>query len=206
MELPPGELINEVALAERFGVSRTPVREALLSLSSAGLVRLEPGRGAIVVGVSLEQVFESYEVLSSLSGLAAQLCAERMSALERARLSALHDEMTGVLAKDDDRTIYGPLNARFHEMLVKGSANGVLANQIAMCTRTIQAVRHVALEAHVSLEAAHEEHERVVQAILARDGEAARRAMSAHVHLRGDGASRLVAAWREHTQGTEASA
>lgn len=200
-----GELVNEVAVAERFGVSRTPVREALLSLSSSGLVRLEPGRGAVVVGISLQQVFDSYEVLSELSGLAASLCAQRMSPLERAQLQSLHEQM-GQHRSDEEREAYELLDSSFHELIVKGSGNAVLAHHMAMCTKTIAAVRHASMESHPSLDSMYDEHVAVVSAILARDGEAARRAMSAHLHLRGDVASRLVAAWRTQTVGATADA
>jgi len=198
-----GELVNEVALAERFGVSRTPVREALLSVASAGLVRLEPGRGAVVVGISLQQVFDSYEVLAGLSGLAAELCALRMTPMERAQLASIHEEMGKV--RGGAREAYGRLDVQFHDLIVKGSANAVLAHQIALCNRTIVAVRHASMESHRSLESVYEEHTAVVNAIMARDGEAARRAMSGHLQLRGDVASRLVAAWRDKTQPAEAA-
>lgn len=204
--LAVGELVNEVALAERFGVSRTPVREALLSLSSTGLVRLEAGRGAVVVGVSLQQVFDSYEVLAALSGLAAELCADRMSALDRAHLLSIHEEMSKYRDNKRHRDAYIRLDHQFHDAIVKGSANAVLAHQIAMCAKTIAAVRHASMESHASLEAMYDEHVQVVNAIVARDGAAARRAMEAHLKLRGDVASRLVAAWRAQTQGARVTA
>lgn len=200
-----GELVNEVALAERFGVSRTPVREALLSLASSGLVRLEPGRGAVVVGISLQQVFDSYEVLATLSGLAAELCALRMSPLQRAQLTALHDEM-GRCRDADQREAYVRLDQQFHDAIVKGSGNAVLAQQIALCTKTIAAVRHASMESHGSLDTMYDEHVAVVQAIAAGDGEAARRAMHGHLQLRGDLASRLVSAWRTTPQGADQGA
>lgn len=200
-----GELINEVALAERFGVSRTPVREALLSLASTGLVRLETGRGAIVVGISLQQVFDSYAVLAALSGLAAELCATHMTPLERAQLLAIHDEM-GRLRRGNKRAAYMRFDDQFHAAIIKGSGNAVLVHQIALCTKTIAAVRHASMESHTSLDAMYDEHVQVIDAIVARDGEAARRAMSGHLHLRGDVASRLVAAWRTHAQGADVSA
>lgn len=198
-----GGLVDEMALAERFGVSRTPVREALLSLASSGLVRLEPGRGAIVVGISLQQVFDAYEVLAALSGLAAELCAQRMGPLERAQLLALHEEMSRFRGSKQ-RDAYRQLDTQFHDAIVKGSGNAVLAHQIAQCSKTIAAVRHASMQSHASLESMYDEHVQVVQAIATGDGEAARRAMSAHLHLRGDVASGLVAAWRVHLQGAEA--
>lgn len=203
-EVAIGELVNEVALAERFGVSRTPVREALLSLASTGLVRLQPGRGAIVVGISLQQIFDSYEVLAGLYGLAAELCANRMSPMERAQLLSIHEEI-GKHLDSEARETYSRQDALFHDLIIKGSGNAVLAHQITLCTRTIAAVRHASLESHRSLESAYAEHSAVVAAINTKDGEAARRAMSGHLQLRGDGASRLVTVWRQHTQPAEAA-
>ncbi|MDD2610217.1 MAG: GntR family transcriptional regulator [Giesbergeria sp.] len=203
--LPVGELVNEVALAEQFGVSRTPVREALLSLASTGLVKLQPGRGAIVVGISLQQVFDCYEVLAGLLGLAAELCAQRMSSLEKAQILSIHEEMGRYLHDPALRDAYMRLDVQFHDLIVKGSGNAVLAHQVAMCTKTIAAVRHASMESHVSLDSAYAEHTQVVAAITAKDSEAARKAMAGHLQLRGDTASRLVAAWRHHTQNTDAT-
>ena len=194
-----GELMNEVALAERFEVSRTPVREALLSLASSGLVQLEPGRGAIVVGASLEKVFESYEVLADLMSLAASLAAQRMTTLARASLRSLHEEMHGHAGKEHRDTYYR-LDNEFHDAVVMGSANKVLARCIADCQKTIAGVRHASIEAHQSLEAMYMEHERIVAAITGGHAEEARRAMGDHVQLRGDRASQLISAWRLQTQ------
>lgn len=204
-QVATGDLVNEVALAARFGVSRTPVREALLSLASSGLVELQPGRGAIVVGVSLQQVFESYEVLATLSGLAAELAANRMSALERAQLLSIHDEMAR--CRDADRRdAYVQLDGQFHDAIVKGAGNAVLAQQVTACTKAIAAVRHASMESHSSLDSMYEEHVQVVNAICARDADAARRAMMSHLQFRGDVASRLVTAWRRQNPGTESAA
>jgi|OpeIllAssembly_1097287.scaffolds.fasta_scaffold442770_1 DNA-binding GntR family transcriptional regulator len=204
-KMPVGELINEVALAERFGVSRTPVREALLSLASSGLVKLEPGRGAVVVGVSLQHVFDSYEVLAGLFGLAAQLCALRMTTMERAQLSSLHEQM-GKCLGDTQRETYAKLDKQFHDTIVKGSANAVLAHQVALCTKAIASVRHVSMESHASLETVYGEHAEVVAAIAANDAETARRAMAGHLQLRGGVAGKLVAAWQQQNQSTPAEA
>jgi DNA-binding GntR family transcriptional regulator len=199
--LTAGELVNEIALADRFGVSRTPVREALLSLASTGLVRLQPGRGAIVVGVSLQQVFDAYEVLSALFGLAAALCAMRLTPLERAQLQTLHEKM-GSHMDAKEREDYMRLDDQVHELIVKGAGNPMLAHQIAQCHRTIAAVRHASMESHISLDVVYEEHAEVVRAVLARDEESARHAMSAHLQLRGDKASHLVALWQQQAQGS----
>lgn len=191
-----GEVINEVAAAERFSVSRTPVREALLSLSGTGLVRLEQGRGAVVVGVSQQKIFESYEVLAELQGHAAGLATRRMTAMGRANLLALHQEMHTCMTADK-RSAYMELDTQFHDAILESCANTVLAQLVADCERTIAAVRHASMESHAALQEMYAEHERIVSAVAAGDAEAARNAMRDHVQLRGDVASRLVVLWRQ---------
>lgn len=200
-----GEVINEVVLAERFGVSRTPVREALLKLSSTGLIKLVPGRGAVVVGISLQRVFESYEVLSELQGMAAMLATKRMTAFGLAQLLAIHTEMQACV-KADDREEYELLDTRFHDLIAQSAANEVLVEHIEDCKRIVAAVRHASIESHPSLDAVYTEHERLISAMRAGDAEAARQAMRDHIKLRGGVASKLVATWQEQTKTTEAPA
>jgi DNA-binding GntR family transcriptional regulator len=191
-----GEVINEVATAERFGVSRTPVREALLSLAGIGLVRLEPGRGAVVVGMSPQKIFESYEVLAELQGMAASLATRRMTAMGRAKLLALHEDMRSCMS-DDKRTEYMELDTQFHDSILEACSNAVLTQQVADCERTIAAVRHASMEAHASLQDMYQEHDCIVAALTSGNPDAARKAMHDHVQLRGDVASKLVVLWRE---------
>lgn len=200
-----GEQINEVAVAERFGVSRTPVREALLKLSAMGLVRLVPGRGAMVVGVSLQRVFESYEVLGQLMGMAALLATRRMTPFAVAQLLSIHEEMRACL-ETDARDAYEALDERFHDLITRSAANEVLVEHIDDCKKTVAAVRHASMESHPTLDTVYAELERIVAAIRAGDAEEARQAMTSHVRLRGNVASRLVATWQHQTDKTEAPA
>lgn len=199
-----GEVINEIAVAERFGVSRTPVREALLSLAGTGLVRLEQGRGAVVVGVSMQKVFESYEVLSELLGFAASMAARRMTAMGRANLLSIHEQMRTCMTAEK-RSDYMDLDAQFHDTILDASSNTVLAQMVADCERTIAAVRHASMESHATLQEMYAEHERIVAAITAADPDAARGAMREHVQLRGDVASKSVVLWRQQTEATSAA-
>lgn len=191
-----GELIDEMAIAKRFDASRTPVREALLNLSATGLVELERGRGAVVVGISLDRIFETYEVLAELMGFAAALTAKRMTPLNLAHLQALHEEMRQHTGKEQ-RDEYKRLDGLFHESVLQGCANKVLIRQVVECERTISAVRRASIEAHESLEAMYAEHERIVNAIRNGDAEGARNAMRDHVQLRSGGASKLISSWRQ---------
>lgn len=194
-EFAPGELLNEIELSERFGVSRTPVREALLNLSAGGLVELERGRGAVVVGISLDTVFEAYEVLANSLGFACALAAERMSPRQRAELQDIVEEMartTGPKARER----YIELDEALHEKILEGCGNALLGYQVRRCKGRIAAVRQSSMRSHKSVEHIVPEIARVVDAILARDAEAARTALVAHVAVRGDGAQRLMAEWR----------
>ncbi len=191
----PGELMDEMALARRFEASRTPVREALLNLSATGLVELQRGRGAVVVGVSLERIFDTYEVLAELMGFAACLSAKRLTPLQRANLEALHEDI-GRVAGNDSREDYQRLDARFHDALVHGCGNSVLIHQITECERTISAVRRASIESYESLDGMYNEHQGIVDAIRRGDAEAARNAMREHLQLRSGGATRLMASWR----------
>ena len=94
--LPPGSRLEESALAERFNVSRTPVREALAQLASAGLVEMRPRQGAVVAVLSLDNIIEMFEVMADLEALCAELCARRMTPEEQARLQAAHERCAAV--------------------------------------------------------------------------------------------------------------
>jgi DNA-binding GntR family transcriptional regulator len=194
-EFAPGELLNEIELSERFGVSRTPVREALLNLSAAGLVELESGRGAVVVGITLDTVFEAYEVLANSLGFASALAAERMTPRQRAELQGIVEEMA-ITTGQKVRDRYIELDEALHEKILKGCGNALLGYQIRRCKARIAAVRQSSMRSHKSVEHIVPEIARVVDAILARDAEAARTATCATSAVRGDGAQRLMAEWR----------
>jgi DNA-binding GntR family transcriptional regulator len=194
-EFAPGELLNEIELSERFGVSRTPVREALLNLSAAGLVELESRRGAVVVGITLDTVFEAYEVLANSLGFASALAAERMSPRQRAELQDIVEEMS-IATGQKVRERYIELDEALHEKILEGCGNVLLGYQIRRCKARIAAVRQSSMRSHKSVEHIVPEITRVVDAILARDAEASRAALIAHVAVRGDGAQRLMAEWR----------
>jgi DNA-binding GntR family transcriptional regulator len=198
-EFEAGTLINELELAKQFDVSRTPVREALLKLSATGLVELKRGAGAIVVGISLDTIFEAYEVLANALGFACALAAERMTSFQRAELRNIVNEM-GQNAGEDHRDRYIELDEQLHEAILEGAKNSMLARQVRECKRRISAVRHLSMRSHKTVEHIVPELVRVVDAITAQDPEAARHALTEHVALRGDGAQKLMAEWRKLTR------
>lgn len=194
-EFPQGELLNELELARRFDVSRTPVREALLNLSATGIVELVRGKGAVVVGISLDTLFEAYEVLANSLGFACALAAERMTPKQRVELQAAVEEM-GRNTDEASRERYIQLDEMLHDAILDGAKNAILARQVRACKRRISAVRTMSMRSHKSVADIVPELERVVAAIASGDAATARAALEAHVSLRGDGAQRLMMHWR----------
>ncbi len=195
-EFVAGEVLNEPELAQRFDVSRTPVREALLNLSAGGIVDLQRGKGAVVVGISLDTLFEAYEALANSLGFACALAAERMTPLERAGLR----DLIGAMRENVDeasRERYIELDEKLHDAILDGAKNSIVARQVQACKRRISAVRILSMRSHKTVSHIVPELERVVAAIEARDGSAARAALEAHVSVRGDGAQRLMTHWRK---------
>jgi DNA-binding GntR family transcriptional regulator len=151
--------------------------------------------------VSLEQVFEAYEVLAELMGMAAALAAQRMTLASKAQLQAVHGDMATYVGTDR-RDAYVVLDAKFHQLILAGCANRVLLRQIADCKKTIAVVRHASINSHASLEMMYAEHESIVKAVVGGAAEDARRAMWLHVHLRADRAGELVEVWRKQPRAT----
>src|SRR5206468_10467489 len=125
----PGSRLEERPLSERFGVSKTPVREALIQLSSIGLVELRQRRGAIVTILSVEQVISMFEVMTELESMAAKLTASRMSAVDRGELARIHLSSEECIPNEDFEK-YDAINKEFHELIYRGSCNDYLETSV----------------------------------------------------------------------------
>ena len=193
--LAPGQRIDELALANEFGVSRTPVREAILELAAVGLVEQRAHRGAFVADVTLEEIFDVYEVLAELEGLCARLATRRMDHAERKALQALHEEMGGLL-QPEDRDEYIELDYRFHGLLIRATRNVALRDHISMCMKRIAPVRKTSMEIIRDMATAYAEHTKLVKAVLDGHVDEAERIMTEHVSLRAEQAKDLVARWK----------
>jgi DNA-binding GntR family transcriptional regulator len=203
--LRPGERLDEQALAQRFEVSRTPVREALQELAALGLATQQAHRGSFVADVTLEEVFGSYEVLAELEGLCARLAARRMTAEQKTELEQLHTRMAGCLDAAG-RSQYIELDAAFHLTLVAGAHNPSLAEHIGLCLQKIAPVRLGSMHSVADMATAHAEHGALVQAVLAADAAQAEQLMTAHVSLRAEQVRDLVALWHARRQSAPESA
>ena len=201
-DLKPGERINEQQLAQRFGVSRGPIREAVRSLEGAGLANGVTNRGVFVRRLSVSEVRELYDIRAALFGLAGRLMAERATSDEIARLDGLLIAMESA-AERRDFDAYYPLNLEFHGLIVDGSGNRTLAAQYRSFVRTLNLFRARSLVQGGGLAVSNREHREMVNAIVARDPTWAQEAHWRHVASAKD---RLLAVVRaeerdKHLQG-----
>jgi DNA-binding GntR family transcriptional regulator len=181
-ELDPGTNLSEIALAEAFGVSRTPVREALKQLQTEGLVEIRPRVGTFVTAPSRREINELFEMKGLLEGAAARLLAQRGAVPELELLKQNLQNADRAVATDS-RDSYAALVHEFHDLIIQGADNAklhghyrILMNQLAyqrlVKTSLAQPGRPVQSDS---------EHHHVVELIEAKDGDAAERVMRDHV-------------------------
>lgn len=184
-ELPPGSRLDEVELARRFQVSRTPVREALRHLASAGLVQIRNRQPALVIALSAHRLIEMFQVMAEMEALCARLAARRISASQLAELKAVHELLIGISRTDEVESFY-EVNRRFHELIYAASQNEFLAEQTAALRNRIGAYRRIVTNRPSRRRDTIEEHAEVLRSIAAGDEEAAANAMRGHVNLLGE--------------------
>ncbi|HEV7962210.1 MAG TPA: GntR family transcriptional regulator [Actinoplanes sp.] len=182
--LPPGTKLSEARLAERFGTSRMPVREALQVLARADFVVAEQRRGTFVRGVSQRQVVDLFEVREAIEGMAARLCASRASAallasldeiIERMRTAAGSDDSIGFIAADEE----------LHSAIFEGSANERLLDHYGLLIDHLHRnyLSTVVTRRPGRMARSFAEHQAIVEAIRMRNADMAEQAMRQHVRL-----------------------
>lgn len=191
-KLAPGQHLDETDLAERFGVSRTPIREALIQLASMGIVVTRPRRGAIVAEIGPQQLIEMFEVMAELEAMCGRLAARRMSSAEHASLMAAHQACKDACdATDPDTYFYK--NEAFHALIYAGSHNAFLAQQALVLQRRLRPYRRLQLRVRNRLGKSFEEHDGVVNAIIAGDSARTEDELRQHVMIQGQRFADLVA-------------
>ena len=183
--LPPGTRLDEVRLAERHGVSRTPVREALRRLAETGLVAVRPHRGAVVVRLEPHAVVQMFEVMAEIEAYSGRLAARRATEAELARMTAAH-ESCGAAEAAGDADGYYAANERFHRLIYAASGNGFLADEAGRMHARLKPYRRLQLRAPRRLAASLREHEAILAALRAGDGARAADALRAHVAVQGE--------------------
>ena len=180
--LAPGVTLDETQLAQRFNVSRTPVREALRQLTAGGLVETRPHRGAVVASLSHERLNAMFEAMAELEAICAGLAAERMSAAERQALQAIHEELRKLSYLGDPQRFH-EVNETFHNAIYAGAHSAHIA-EITLATRVrVQPFRRAQFRNLGRLAHSHAEHDRVVNAIVRGDRAGAAAAMREHIIL-----------------------
>jgi DNA-binding GntR family transcriptional regulator len=189
---PPGMRLDETMLAERFKVSRTPLREALFQLASVGLVEMTPRRGSVVAEVTPHQLFEMFEVMGELEGMCGRLAARRMSHAEHVRLlESLRACEHASKAMDPDRYYYE--NQQFHHLIYAGSHNSFLHHQASALHRRLSPYRRLQLRVRDRVPKSFSEHEGIVSALISGQSDQAAELLRAHTIIQGQRFADLIA-------------
>ncbi|MBK0393885.1 GntR family transcriptional regulator [Ramlibacter algicola] len=178
--LAPGVFVDEIALCEDMGISRTPLREALKVLTAEGLVRHEPRRGCFVAEVTEQDLDEIFPVIALLEGRCAHEAALHASDADLQELEALHDKLARS-AKTKRINDYYATNFAIHEAIIQLAGNRWLAQVITDLRKIVKLARLQQLHAPGRLEQSLSEHLAVFAALKARDAEGAEAAMRTHL-------------------------
>lgn len=170
--LKAGSRVSEPELAERYGISRTPIREAFRQLESEGYLTVIPRRGAVVSELSPKDVEEFYAIKSIMEGYAARRACENMSAKNLERLQAINDKLAE-LARIGDIKHFFKVHSDFHELFIKAADNEKLHELIASLVTRFQRLRFTSLSLPGRMEISVQEHEKIIAAFRNKDADLA---------------------------------
>ncbi len=170
--MKPGERVSEPELAERFGISRTPIREAFRQLESEGYLEVIPRKGAVVASLSERDVEEFYAIKIILEGFAAKMAAENLSSKDIERLESINERLQQI-AKDGDVKTFFRVHNEFHEVFIKAAGNEKLYEMINHLVLRFKRLRLASLSQPGRMEISVEEHRNMIQAFKNHDGESA---------------------------------
>jgi DNA-binding GntR family transcriptional regulator len=183
--IAPGAKLNERELAQVLQVSRTPLREAIKMLAAEGLVELLPNRGAIAVSLSEADILHTFEVMAGLEGMNGELAAQRITDAEVSEIKAMHFEMLAAYTRGDLSNYYR-LNAQIHRAINAAAKNPVLTATYTQVNARLQALRFRSNQDGAKWKRAVKEHEKMVEALAARDPVAMRAILVTHVNNKRD--------------------
>jgi DNA-binding GntR family transcriptional regulator len=189
--LAPGAALDEKGLAARFGVSRTPVREALLMLVAQQLVHIAPRSGIRVHAPEAAELVSLLEALSELEAAVTRLSTLRMSHQQRQEIQALCNA-TSAAAELGDRLSYEQANQQFHRALYAGCANEILVQDVRQIRLRLSAFRRRLRDQPGRLESSAQEHRQIVEGLLANNADLAAQAMREHISAKGRGFADLL--------------
>lgn len=193
-ELKPGDRLDEQEIAQRFGVSRTPVREAFRLLGANDLVDLRSRQGVVVRKIGVNTLLEMFQVMAELEGLCARLASRRMLPEQEIEMRAAHERLK-TSADGTDVDEFNALNIAFHRIIHDGARNVYLAQETRQLrNRVAPFLRRVTYKPH-RFQTTITEHQAIIDAICAHDAEKAHSAMRVHVNLLGDDLTDFIAAY-----------
>lgn len=167
--LKPGEKVAEPELAERFGISRTPIREAFRQLESEGYLTVIPRKGAVVAALSEQDVQEYYAIKSILEGYAAELAAVRLSVKELTKLETINVRLEK-LADDGDVKAFYRVHNEFHDLFLKAAGNSKLYELIQSLGMKFNRLRMASLSVEGRMKISVAEHDKLLDAFRKHDG------------------------------------
>ncbi len=191
-EIAPGSRLDETVLSARFGVSRTPIREALQRLAASGFAEQRPRRGTFVRKVSLREMVEMFEVMAELEALSARLAARRLSTQQAEELDAALESCADAAATGDTDAYYRA-NEVFHQLIYQASGNRFLAAQARALQSRLQPYRRLQLRAGGRMHQSLAEHRAMVAAIKSGDSAAVDAEVKAHIMIQGEKFTDLMA-------------
>jgi DNA-binding GntR family transcriptional regulator len=191
--LKPGQRLDESKLAEKYGTSRTPVREALRQLSANGLIEIRPRKGAIVAKLGIRELVELLEVMAELEGACGRLAAKVCLKSDLDAIHEAHDACRRLMEASDTEG-YKKANEKFHESIYSASRNSCLLKLAISVRNRVAAYRRLQLDQSARLPISYDEHDQIVRAIeLGQPGEADR-LLQEHVLTLGAEIRRLISA------------
>jgi DNA-binding GntR family transcriptional regulator len=161
--LKPGEKVAEPELSERFGISRTPIREAFRQLESEGYLTVIPRKGAVVASFSERDVEEFYAIKSILEGYAARKACAKLTPREIDKLQSINDKMS-LLAEDGDIKHFFKVHNSFHELFVRAADNEKLTEMIVNLVERFQLLRIASLSVPGRMDFSVKEHQKIIEA------------------------------------------
>lgn len=179
--IAPGAKLNERELCEVLEVSRTPLREAIKMLAAEGLVELLPNRGAIAVELTEQDIRQTFELMAGLEGFSGELAAQRITDAELAEIRAMHFEMMAAFTRRDLSNYYR-LNALIHAAINAAAKNPVLSATYERINARLQALRFRSNQDEEKWQTAMREHEKMIEALAARDPVAMRTVLVSHLN------------------------
>ena len=197
-KLKPGERLDEISLAERFGVSRTPVREALFQLAASDLVDRMPRRGNFVAEIGPVRLMEMFDVMAELEGMAARLAARRASTQELTAIRQAHETCLSLQERGELRADeYYFENELFHQAIRNAAKNKYLGVQLEQMSKRLRVYRRLQLRNRGRIRESIEEQDKILRAIDSSDEAQAFKLMRDHLTVQGERFTDLLASIQE---------